>query len=55
VHGQPEYGIGTVIQYEKLNFNTEAIFAWIVIIALISFALERLQAFSRKSLFRWMA
>ncbi|GAA0226960.1 ABC transporter permease [Metaclostridioides mangenotii] len=55
VHGQPEYGIGTVIQYEKMNFNTEAIFAWIVIIALISFALERIQTFSRKSLFRWMA
>lgn len=55
VHGQPKYGIGTVIQYEKMNFNTEAIFAWIVIIAVISFVLDILQRLVRKSVFRWMA
>lgn len=54
VFGQPKYGIGTVIQYEKMNFNTEAIFAWIVIIALISFVLDLLQNLGKKSMFRWM-
>lgn len=54
VFGQPKYGIGTVIQYEKMNFNTEAIFAWIVIIALISFVLGLLQNLGKKSMFRWM-
>lgn len=53
VHGQPKYGIGTVIQYEKMNFNTEAIFAWIVIIAMISFILEIFQKTIKKSVFRW--
>ena len=53
VHGQPKYGIGTVIQYEKMNFNTEAIFAWIIIIAMISFALDILNKFITKKSFKW--
>lgn len=53
VHGQPKYGIGTVIQYEKMNFNTEAIFAWIIIIAIISFALDILNKFITKKSFKW--
>lgn len=53
VHGQPTYGIGTVIQYEKINFNTEAIFAWIVILAIISFILGMVQKLIRKKIFKW--
>ena len=36
VYGQPLYGIGAMIQNEKVNFNTTAIFAWIIIIVIIS-------------------
>ena len=36
VYGQPLYGIGAMIQSEKVNFNTRAIFAWIIIIVIIS-------------------
>lgn len=53
VHGQPKYGIGSVIQYEKMNFNTEAIFAWIIIIALISYVLDVIQKIIKKTVFRW--
>lgn len=55
VFGQPKYGIGTVIQYEKTNFNTEAIFAWMIIIALISFVLDVLQNVGKKSMAKWRA
>lgn len=40
VHGQPKYGIGSQVQLEKVNFNTPGIFAWILIIMLISFIFE---------------
>ncbi|SHK37271.1 NitT/TauT family transport system permease protein [Clostridium cavendishii DSM 21758] len=55
VHGQPQYGIGTVIQYEKMNFNTDAIFAWIIIIAIISFLLQIVQRIISKTMFGWKA
>lgn len=40
VHGQPKYGIGSSIQLAKMNFDTTAIFAWIILIALMSVLLE---------------
>ena len=43
VYGQPKYGMGTQIQLEKMNFNTPGIFAWIVIVVMISFLLEYCQ------------
>ncbi|MDR0880587.1 MAG: ABC transporter permease subunit [Clostridioides sp.] len=55
VFGQPKYGIGTVIQYEKMNFNTDAIFGWIVIIAVILFSFEGIQNLFRMKLFKWRA
>ena len=40
VHGQPKYGIGSAIQLSKMNFDTTSIFAWIVLIAIISVIFE---------------
>ena len=36
VYGQPKYGIGASIQLEKMNLNTAAIFAWIIIVCTIT-------------------
>ena len=35
VYGQPLYGIGAMIQNEKVNFNTRASFAWMIITVII--------------------
>ena len=40
VIGQPKYGIGSAIQLSKMNFDTTSIFAWIVLIAIISMIFE---------------
>ncbi|VYU07737.1 ABC transporter permease subunit [Clostridium tertium] len=42
VFGQPPYGIGTAIQGAKINFNTAGIFAWIIIVALLSYILDKI-------------
>ncbi|GAB6170425.1 ABC transporter permease subunit [Clostridium carnis] len=41
VYGQPKFGIGTSIQGEKMNFNTAGIFAWIIIVALLCFLIDK--------------
>ncbi|MEF9990682.1 MAG: ABC transporter permease subunit [Romboutsia sp.] len=43
VYSQPKYGMGAMIQVEKMNFNTPGIFAWLVIIVAISMVLDVLQ------------
>jgi NitT/TauT family transport system permease protein len=53
VHGQPKFGIGSQIQLEKVNFNTPGIFAWIVIIVIISLVLEIINKFLKKKIYRW--
>ncbi|RDY25853.1 ABC transporter permease subunit [Romboutsia weinsteinii] len=53
VHGQPNYGIGTRIQIEKVNFNTSGIFAWIVIILIISVILDVVQKVMLRRSFIW--
>lgn len=53
VYGQPKYGIGTQIQLEKINFNTSGIFAWIIIIVIISFVLENFQKPSLRRSLVW--
>lgn len=53
VHGQPKFGIGSSIQLEKVNFNTPGIFAWIVIIALISIIFETVNKKLLKRVYRW--
>ncbi|MBS5948723.1 MAG: ABC transporter permease subunit [Clostridium sp.] len=45
VFGQPKYGIGTAIQGAKINFNTPGIFAWIIIVALLSYILDKIILF----------
>lgn len=50
VHGQPKYGIGGQIQLEKVNFNTAGIFAWIVIIVIISLIFEIINKIMHKNL-----
>ena len=53
VYGQPKFGIGSQIQIEKVNFNTSGIFAWIVIIVLVSLLLEILDKVLRQKIYRW--
>ncbi|MEG0857175.1 MAG: ABC transporter permease subunit [Terrisporobacter sp.] len=53
VYGQPLYGIGAMIQSEKVNFNTTAIFAWIIIIVVISFLLNQIEKFLVRRSFIW--
>ena len=35
VYAQPEYGIGSIIQFEKMQLNTSKIIAWMIIITVI--------------------
>lgn len=53
VHGQPKYGIGSAVQLEKVNFNTSGIFAWIIIIVLISLIFEVINKCLNKNIYRW--
>ena len=53
MHGQPKYGIGATVQIEKVNFNTVKIFAWIVIIALISILFEYINKKLLKEFIGW--
>jgi len=53
VLGQPKFGIGSQIQLEKVNFNTSGIFAWIVIIVVISFGLEIINKLLKEKTYRW--
>ena len=53
VYGQPLYGIGAMIQSEKVNFNTRAIFAWIIIIVIISSLLNIVEKLILRRTFIW--
>jgi len=53
VYGQPKFGIGSQIQLEKVNFNAPGIFAWIVIIVIISLVLEIINKLLKKKIYRW--
>ena len=53
VHGQPKYGIGSSVQLAKMNFDTPTIFAWIVIIAIISLLFELVNKILTKKYYRW--
>ncbi|MGL5347230.1 MAG: ABC transporter permease [Peptostreptococcaceae bacterium] len=53
VYGQPSYGIGTMIQVEKMNFNTSGIFAWLIIILIITMILEMIKKLILRSSFLW--
>lgn len=51
VYAQPEYGIGSIIQFEKMQLNTSRIIAWMIIITVIvcffDFIIDRI---SRKNI-----
>lgn len=53
VYSQPLYGIGAMIQAEKVNFNTTGIFAWIIIIIIISSILNLAEKFILRRVFIW--
>lgn len=55
VHGQPTYGIGAMVQLEKMNFNTSAIFAWVIVIAVISLIFDLLQKVINSYALKWKA
>ena len=40
VYAQPTYGIGAIIQLEKMQLNTAGIIAWIIIITIISYLFD---------------
>ncbi|GKX68085.1 ABC transporter permease [Inconstantimicrobium mannanitabidum] len=53
IYGQPKYGIGASLQLEKMYLNTAGIFAWIVIIALISIVFTFLSNIVERIVYRW--
>lgn len=53
VHGQPKYGIGAAVQIEKINFNTPGIFAWIIIIGIISIIFDFINKILTGRFYRW--
>lgn len=55
VYGQPNFGMGTMIQLEKVNFNTPGIFAWLIIIILILNLLNKLQDIISRRTLIWMS
>ena len=40
VYAQPKYGIGSIIQFEKMQLNTSTIIAWMIIITVIVYFFE---------------
>lgn len=53
IYGQPKYGIGASLQLEKMYLNTAGIFAWIVIIAVISIVFTFLSNIVERIVYRW--
>jgi NitT/TauT family transport system permease protein len=53
IYGQPNYGIGSIIQVEKINFNTSAIFAWVLLIGIISIGLDYIQKYIDEYNYKW--
>lgn len=53
VYSQPKYGMGAMIQVEKMNFNTTGIFAWLIVIVLIFIVLERASKIIERRLYIW--
>ncbi len=40
VYAQPKYGIGSMIQLEKMQLNTAAVIAWMIIITVIVYGFD---------------
>ncbi|MGL4914116.1 MAG: ABC transporter permease [Romboutsia sp.] len=53
VYSQPKYGMGAMIQVEKMNFNTTAIFAWLIVIVSIFIILDKISKMIERRLYIW--
>jgi NitT/TauT family transport system permease protein len=53
VLGQPKYSIGSNLQLEKMYLNTSGVFAWIIIIVIITISFEHLIKLLNKKTYRW--
>lgn len=53
IYAQPKYGIGAVIQTAKINFETDKIFGWILIILCISYLFRFIQNKIGKKINYW--
>ena len=53
VLGQPKYSIGSSLQMEKLYLNTSGVFAWIIIVVVLTIIFETLIKLIYKSKARW--
>lgn len=42
IYSQPKYGIGAIIQMEKMQLNTVAVIAWIIIISIITILFDKI-------------
>lgn len=53
VYSQPKYGMGAMIQVEKINFNTTGIFAWLIVIVSIFIILDKISKKIERKLYIW--
>lgn len=53
VYSQPKYGIGAMIQVEKINFNTTGIFSWLIVIVTIFIILDKLSSILERRIYVW--
>lgn len=53
VYSQPKYGMGAMIQVEKINFNTTAIFSWLIVIVSIFIILDKISKAIERKLYIW--
>lgn len=53
VYSQPKYGMGAMIQVEKINFNTTGIFSWLIVIVTIFIILDKLSSILERRLYVW--
>jgi NitT/TauT family transport system permease protein len=53
VLGQPKYSIGTSLQLEKMYLNTSAVFAWIIIIVVLTVIFEQAIKYMYRKIYYW--
>lgn len=53
LYSQPKYGIGAVIQMEKMKFNTTGIIAWIILITLTTLGFDKILTILNNFINKW--
>lgn len=53
LYSQPRYGIGAVIQMEKMKFNTTAIIVWIILITIITLVFDKILSILNNRINMW--